>query len=266
LAVSRNAAVTPAKGREDKQEGREPSVGLLSYLRGDDLLEDRTSTPSEARALPQPDNELPLSGLPTVGSGPSFWKLTPVEALAIADVWAAVRVLSDSVSSLPLHAYRKTELGRERVTSGRLVDLLERPSPGVSEADLTSTLMSHLAIWGNGFIGKFRQQDEVTQLALIHPERIRPELQDGQLRYRYSPGTGPLRLLTEADIVHVKGLSVDGLNGLSAVSRPLVCLACPIRWSSTRCPSSSRPRRDRPGCSASAPTRPRISAGATSKG
>jgi HK97 family phage portal protein len=79
--------------------------------------------------------------------------------------------------------------------------------------------MSHLAVWGSGYIGKFRQQGEVTQLALLHPDRIRPELQGGQLRYRYSPGTGPQRLLTEADIVHIKGLSVDGLDGLSAVSQ-----------------------------------------------
>jgi phage portal protein BeeE len=77
--------------------------------------------------------------------------------------------LADAVSSLPLHVYRKTELRRERVTSGRLVDLLERPSPGVSEADLTSTLMTHLAVWGNGYIGKFREQGEVTQLDPLHP-------------------------------------------------------------------------------------------------
>ena len=195
-------------------------MGLLSYLRGGDLLEDRsTHAPGEERSLPRPDNELPLSGLPTVWSGSTYWSLTPVEALAIADVWSCVRVLSDAVSSLPLHVYRRTDTGRERVTSGRLVDLLDRPSPGVTEADLTSTLMSHLAVWGNGYIGKFRQQGEVAQLGLLHPDRVRPELKDGQLRYRYSPGTGPSQLLSEADVVHVKGLSVDGLNGLSAVSQ-----------------------------------------------
>jgi HK97 family phage portal protein len=196
-------------------------MGLLSYLRGDDLLERRRTAPSEGeqRSLPRPDNELPLAGLPTVWSGSTYWKLAPVEALAIADVWAAVRVLADAVSSLPLHVYRKTDSGRERVTSGKLVDLLERPSPGVTEADLTSSLMCHLAIWGSGYIGKFRDAGEVTQLALIHPDRIRPELQDGRLRFRYTPGTGGQQLLTERDVVMVRGLSVDSLNGLSAGSQ-----------------------------------------------
>jgi HK97 family phage portal protein len=54
---------------------------------------------------------------------------------------------------------------------------------------------------------------------LIHPEQIRPELDAGRLRFRYSPSTGPQQLLTQSDVVHVKGLSVDGLVGLSAVSQ-----------------------------------------------
>jgi HK97 family phage portal protein len=187
-------------------------VGLRSWLRGEDLLDER-------RSLPRPDNELPLAGLPTIVSGSTYWKLSPVEALAIADVFAATRVLCDAVSSLPLHVYRKADAGRERVTSGKLVDLLERPAPGVTEADLTSTLMCHLLIWGGAYLAKYREQGEVAQLSLIHPDRIRPELIDGQLRFRYTPSTGGQQLLSESDIVHIKGLSVDGLNGLSAVSQ-----------------------------------------------
>jgi phage portal protein BeeE len=128
-------------------------------------------------------------------------------------------VLSDAVSSLPLHVFRKTAEGRERVTSGKLVELLERPSPGVTEADLTSSLMAPLAIWGAAHVGKYREAGEVSQLWLLHLERVRPELVDGQLRYRYDPPKGPQRMLSDADVVHVRGLSVDSLTGLSAVSQ-----------------------------------------------
>jgi hypothetical protein len=59
-------------------------MGLLSYLRGDDLLEQRTApSEGEQRSLPRPDNELPPAGLPTVWSGPTRRSLRPVEALAI---------------------------------------------------------------------------------------------------------------------------------------------------------------------------------------
>jgi hypothetical protein len=74
--------------------------------------------------------------------------------------------------------------------------------------------MSHLAIWGNAYIAKYREAGEITQIGLIAPDRIRPELEHGQLRFRYSPPTGAQQLLTEADIVHVRGLSVDGLSAV----------------------------------------------------
>jgi phage portal protein BeeE len=159
-------------------------MGLLSYLRGDDLL-----SRDETRAIKPEAGEVPLSGsaLPQIWSGPSFWPLRPVDALAIADVWSAVRVLCDAASSLPLHVFRRAERGRQRVTSGRLVELIDRPSPGISEADLVSTLMCHVLIWGNAFLAKYRQQGEVAQLGLLDPDRTRPEIINGELRYRYDP-------------------------------------------------------------------------------
>lgn len=182
-------------------------MGLLRYLRGPDI------TNTETRSLPPAENQLPL--LSAYASSP----ISPTTALAIADVWAAVRVLADAASSLPLHVYRKAGDGRERVYGGKLADLLDRPGPATTQADLVSSLMGHLAVWGNAYIAKYREAGEIAQLGLIHPDRIRPELQGGRLRFRYSPATGPQQLLTESDVVQVKGLSVDGLSGLSAVSQ-----------------------------------------------
>jgi HK97 family phage portal protein len=185
-------------------------VGVLSYLRE----QYRTSIGAdEQRSLPRPENELPLLGSYTSST------VTPTAALAIADVWAAVRVLADAASSLPLHVYRKTADGRERVAGGRLVDLLDNPAPATTQADLVSTLVAHLLIYGAAYIGKYRDGGEVRQLGLLHPERVRPELDAGQVTFRYSPGTSAQRLLTLADVVPVRGLSIDGLNGLSAVGQ-----------------------------------------------
>jgi HK97 family phage portal protein len=187
-------------------------VGFRSFLRGDRYLEGAYAETGETRSLPPAENQLPLYGAYTSCT------ITPTAALAIADVWAAVRVLADAASSLPLHAYRRTGQGRERVTSGRLVDLLDQPAPTTSQADLVSTLMAHLAVYGNGYVAKYRESGEVTQLGLLHPEMVRPELEGGVVRFRYTSGAGQ-RMLTTADVVHVKGLSIDGLNGLSAVQQ-----------------------------------------------
>jgi HK97 family phage portal protein len=173
----------------------------------------KRSRTTEDRSLPPASNQLQL--LSAYGAAP----ITPLAALAIGDVWAAVRCLSDGASSLPLHVYRTAGDSRERVTSGKLVDLLDRPSPGVTQADLVSTLMCHLLVYGNAYLAKYREAGEVTQLGLLDPLRVRPELEGGRLRWRYTPSMGNQQLLTEADLIHVRGLSVEGLVGLSAVSQ-----------------------------------------------
>jgi HK97 family phage portal protein len=75
--------------------------------------------------------------------------------------------------------------------------------------------MAHLLVRGNAYIGLFRSGDEITQLALIHPDRIRVELR-GELIAYILDGRD---VLGPADIVHVKAMSFDGLTGLSPVSQ-----------------------------------------------
>jgi phage portal protein BeeE len=136
---------------------------------------------SEDRSLPPAENAAPLLATPYLSS-PSWphRQITPLAALAIGDVWAAVRVLADAASSLPLHCFRRTGDGRERVTSGRLVELLDRPGPGTTQADLISSLITHLAVFGNAYVGKYREAGEVSQIGLLDPQRVRPELEDGK--------------------------------------------------------------------------------------
>jgi HK97 family phage portal protein len=184
---------------------------LRSWLRGEDVVGDET------RAL-EPDRDLREGYQLPLRAAYTGTTVTPTQAMGIGDVFAAVRVLSDSASSLPLHVYRKRDDGaRERVTSGKLVDLLDRPAPGTTQADLVATAMAHLAIFGSCYLGKYRRAGEIIELSPLHPETIRPELEDGQLRFRYSPGTGPQQMLTESDVTWIKSMSLDGMSGTSPV-------------------------------------------------
>jgi len=132
--------------------------------------EQRDAQPAgEARSLPRPENELPLAGAYTAYGAFGEKSITPAKALQIADVWACVRVLADAASSLPLHVYRDASGGggRERVRTGRLPDLLGRPAPATSQADLISSLMAHLAIYGSAYIAKYRRDGDLAELGLL---------------------------------------------------------------------------------------------------
>src|SRR5215207_276908 len=78
-------------------------MNIRGWLRGDDIRV------GETRSLPRPDNELPLLGSYTPSS------ITPIQALGIGDVYAAVRCLSDAASSLPLPGRRRPN---ERSSTG----------------------------------------------------------------------------------------------------------------------------------------------------
>src|SRR4051794_20391461 len=143
-------------------------------------------TPDEERMLTVA-NVPPLMLRPTA----SGVRVTRANALFIADVYAAVRVLSEAVASLPLAVYRRRGGERTRVHGGGLADLLDRPSPAQTRSALLGTLMAHLQLHGNAFVGLYRGASErVEQLALLTPERMQVELRNGRLHYRYADEEG----------------------------------------------------------------------------
>lgn len=151
------------------------------------------------------------------GEAPGF---TPSSALRIGDVFACARVLADAAASVPLIAYRRTTDGRARVDGG-VADLLSRPAPAVTQSALIGQLMAHVTLWGSAYLGKFRDgQGRVDQLALLHPDRVTPELKGGRPIYTVTGGKGERSTHGVEDVIHVRApLSLDGLTGLSPIKQ-----------------------------------------------
>ena len=172
----------------------------------------------------------------------------PHNALRIADAYACVRVLSDSVASLPPRVYRKTTNGRVPVGDDqRLAALLKRPAPGSTHADLFGTVVAHLQTHGNAYVGKYRSDGEIVSLGRSPPSQVRVELAGNVITYILSRADGQFRLGL-ADVLHIKAMSVDSLVGLSPVSQ---CRRSRCRFprTSRKAPnSSSRTAANHQGC------------------
>lgn len=171
------------------------------------------------------DRALTRQNVPaTMLSAPPGGSVTPTTALADANVWACVRCLADAAASLPLHVYRRTEGGRERVENPT-AELLRRPAPATTTANLIGQLVAHLCLWGNAYAGLFRDSTgRVDQLALLAPERVRPEIKGGRPRYTLTGLQGEQSVHGTDDIIHIKALTTDGLVGLSPVRQCRVAL------------------------------------------
>lgn len=156
---------------------------------------------------------------PRYPSYPAYTDIGPDDAMRISDVFACVRLLSDVAGSLPLIAYRRLADGDRERFSGRLADLIARPSPGNVSANLVGTCVAHLSLHGNAFVGKYRGPDGVVvQLAPLRPAGMLVELVEGEPRYTYADQNG-VQVLGTADVVHLKALSTDGITGLSPVAQ-----------------------------------------------
>ena len=138
-------------------------------------------------------------------------------ALQVADAYACVRALSDAAASLPLHTYRRTDQGRVR-TAGRTAELLGRPAPATSTANLVGQTMAHLLLHGNAYLGKYREAGRIERLSLIPPDRVRPVMESGELSFQVSTGGGMV-VASEADVIHIRAMGTDGLVGLSPVAQ-----------------------------------------------
>ena len=180
-------------------------MGLFTRRRTEDRTEDRSLTRSA-----QP---WPFYGTISVGD------LTPDDAMRISTVFAAVRLLARTVAQLPLVPYRRMDDGGRERYSGKIADLLTTPSPGYVAWNLLSSIVCHLGLWGNCYVGKFRDENGVvTQLAPLLPQGMTVLIREGQPEYIYYDIEGVQKLGT-ADVIHFRDISADGIVGLSPIAQ-----------------------------------------------
>ena len=150
-------------------------------------------------------------------------------AMQISAVNAAVRILAESIASLPLHVFYKGEEGsRKKAEDTDLYYLLHnKPNPEMTSFIFRETLMTHILLWGNGYAQILRNgKGEVLGLYPLLPNKMSVERDgQGQLFYRYlrnenEPPTmeGNTVILLPEDVLHIPALGFDGLIGHSPIS------------------------------------------------
>lgn len=137
-------------------------------------------------------------------------------ALNLSAVWACVRILSETVGTLPIHLYKRTEKGRERQYAHPCHHLLQLPNSYSNRFDLMHHLMVSCALWGNGYARIFRDRNyRPIRLQLIHPAKVEPTLSPAEeLFYRLDSG----ELIFCDDMIHLRGLSTNGIKGKSPIA------------------------------------------------
>ena len=137
-------------------------------------------------------------------------------ALNLSAVWACVRILSETVGTLPVHLYHRTTDGRETVRNHPCSYILSKPNSYTSRFALLHHLMVSCTLWGNGYARIHRDAlFRTVRLQLMHPTEVEPvHTDDDELYYRTYKG----EIVPVYDMIHLRGLSTNGYKGKSPIA------------------------------------------------
>jgi len=151
-------------------------------------------------------------------------------AESVAAVFAAVRILSETVASLPIHLYQHLdEGGKERAITHPLYQVLRfRPNPWQTPFEFWEMLVGHTALRGNGYAQKlYRNDGQIDSLIPLHPDRLRARMEGDVPVFDYFPLNGAQRTFAFDDLFRLTTHSADGFTGRSpvAIAREAIGLA-----------------------------------------
>jgi HK97 family phage portal protein len=148
--------------------------------------------------------------------------VSPESAMRLSAVFACVRVVSETIGSLPLVIYRRrADGGKERANDHPLSSVLQKPNPWQTSFEFWEMMQGHLELRGNSYAQIVSGNSHVIdQLIPLHPDRVRVfRLPNGRLRYEVvSYFDATIQKLTQDEVFHLRGLSSDGIMGTSTIS------------------------------------------------
>lgn len=145
-------------------------------------------------------------------------RVTTKTALSISMVWSCVKILSESLSGLPLKLYEDAAGGRKVVpgTDGAL-KLLRKPNPYMTLLNFLKFVVVNMALRGNAFalIERNRNGDAIGFVPLdCNTVTIDT---DDELIYWVTPKDGDRFPVSPENMLHFKLFSLDGIVGLSPI-------------------------------------------------
>lgn len=148
-------------------------------------------------------------------------RVTPVTALQLETYWACVRLIAQTIGTLPMILYNVAANGsRTAATDNPLYQmLLYQPNPYHSATEFWEGVGAYLCVWGNAYAQKLKAGDRTVGLKLLRSEWMNVFLNaQGIPVYRYSDPILGQTDYGQADLLHVRGFGFGDFVGLSPLA------------------------------------------------
>ena len=152
------------------------------------------------------------------GNTTSGVNVSEKSSIGLTAVWAAVRLLSETIASLPINVYKIDKNNSKFIDYPNPLNTLisSSPSPQYTRYNFIETMMTNLLLWGNAYAHIIRNGGaRAVELRIIPPEIVEPfkSEDDGLIYYKIKDSN----ILASKEILHIVGLSFDGVKGQSPI-------------------------------------------------
>jgi len=149
--------------------------------------------------------------------------VTPDIALELPPVFACVRVVTETISTLPVHVYRRErENGRTKsIDTGHPLSLLLRePNPEMTRVEFLECMIANQEARENAYaiIERTNAGETKAIWPVPNPRQVRIRRNgNGDLEYEVKKPSGT-RIYPARDMIHLRPLLIDGVRGVAPIT------------------------------------------------
>jgi len=139
--------------------------------------------------------------------------------LQLSAVWACVRLISETIGTLPLGMHERTATGKRPAPQhGLHLTISTQPNTDTISSVFWEAVVAAMLLQGNARCEKLMIGERVVGLQFLIPNRLMISIRsDGKKEYHYTEDDGRQRLIPESRIWTIPGWSRNGRTGVSVI-------------------------------------------------
>jgi len=147
-------------------------------------------------------------------------EVTPKTVMQLDAVWSCVRLISETIATLPLGMNERTSAGKRPAPQHSLHFVIhDQPNADSTASVFWEAMVAAMLLRGAGRAEKLYVGPQLVGLSFLDPNKLVCNRdQDGRKRWYYPRPNGEMREIPESRIWTIPGFTLDGINGVSVIS------------------------------------------------
>lgn len=160
------------------------------------------------------------AGFSMIGSGKSAGQcVNQNSVLSLSAAWRCTRLIAETIGTLPIHVYERTDRGRRVAKEHPLYHIIHnQPNSSSTASMFWEAVVAAMLLEGNGLNRRQYISGRLVGLSFMPWNRLNiSQSGDGQFIVNYINDDGTQTEIPKREIFHVSGFTLNGRWGISAI-------------------------------------------------